>query len=330
MMFWLSAGTAALVFTLILTRYLASPGSLGFVLDEPNHRSMHETPTPRSGGLGFVLVLLALMAGLVWRGQAAPPVLAGFFLLAAVSYADDRHTLTPLLRLITHALAALALAFAFRDTWSLLLPGLAAGVGGLLLVLAGIWLINLYNFMDGMDGFAGGMAVIGFSSLALVGALAGQVVFAGSATVIAAAVAGFLVFNFPPARIFMGDVGSACLGFAVAWMAVWGVRLGIPVAAPMMIFAPFWVDATLTLAKRSLRGARVWEAHAEHYYQRLVRAGWPKRRVVFSEYALMALCAVVAVVGYVHPALLWPGVALLTMVFAVLAGLCHRFLLRRG
>jgi UDP-N-acetylmuramyl pentapeptide phosphotransferase/UDP-N-acetylglucosamine-1-phosphate transferase len=144
--------------------------------------------------------------------------------------------------------------------------------------------------MDGMDGFAGGMAVIGFSALAWLGqADAG---FSAICLTVAGACAGFLVFNFPPARIFLGDIGSTILGFLVAACGLWGYQAELfPFWALLLVFSPFIVDATVTLVRRLLRGEKVWQAHRSHYYQRLVLLGWGHRRTVRVEYALMLACA---------------------------------------
>jgi UDP-N-acetylmuramyl pentapeptide phosphotransferase/UDP-N-acetylglucosamine-1-phosphate transferase len=137
-----------------------------------------------------------------------------------------------------------------------------------------VWFINLYNFMDGMDGFAGGMGTLGFGFLAYLGWLAGQDFFALSGLLIAGANLGFLLCNFPPARIFMGDAGSTTMGFLAAGMSLWGVRDGLfPMWIPILIFSPFIVDATVTLIRRLVHGDKVWQAHRSHYYQRLVLLG---------------------------------------------------------
>ncbi len=148
-----------------------------------------------------------------------------------------------------------------------------------------MWMTNLYNFMDGMDGFAGGMTVIGFGTLAL---LWGGGPFAALAAVAAGAALGFLPLNFPPARLFMGDVGASVLGFLAGGLAILGWKHAVvPLWASVLVFAPFVVDATVTLARRMLRGERIWEAHRTHYYQRVVQLGWGHRRTVLVEYALM-------------------------------------------
>ncbi len=162
-----------------------------------------------------------------------------------------------------------------------------------------IWMTNLNNFMDGMDGFAGGMAVFGFGTLGLLGHLAGDGYYAAVCWVIASASAGFLVWNFPPARIFMGDTGSLALGLLAAALSLWADRYGLfPLWLALLVFAPFVVDATLTLARRTLKGKRIWEAHRSHYYQRLVQAGWSHRRTVLWEYGLMFLCSVCALLAF--------------------------------
>jgi UDP-N-acetylmuramyl pentapeptide phosphotransferase/UDP-N-acetylglucosamine-1-phosphate transferase len=130
---------------------------------------------------------------------------------------------------------------------------------------------NLYNFMDGMDGFAGGMTLIGGLTLALLTATGNAWTISVLSSLLAGAAAGFLVHNFPPARIFMGDVGSL-------WV-------------PLIVFSPFVVDATATLLRRALAGEKVWQAHRVHYYQRVVLLGWGHRRTVMVEYGLMVLCA---------------------------------------
>src|SRR5262249_53435950 len=152
---------------------------------------------------------------------------------------------------------------------------LAAGV-------ATAWMINLYNFMDGSDGLAGGMAAIGFGCYGIAALAGGDYLCATINLVVAASALGFLCFNFSPARLFMGDVGSVSLGFLAAVLDVVGwLRGDWPVWFGIVVFSPFIVDATVTLFKRALRGARVWEAHREHYYQRLVQSGWGHRKTAY-------------------------------------------------
>jgi UDP-N-acetylmuramyl pentapeptide phosphotransferase/UDP-N-acetylglucosamine-1-phosphate transferase len=158
-----------------------------------------------------------------------------------------------------------------------------------------VWFTNLYNFMDGMDGFAGGMTVFGFGGCAVLAWGSGDVSLALLCSVIATSGAGFLCWNFPPAKIFMGDVAAAPLGYLVAMVTFLGVKhQSMDLWQPLIIFSPFWVDATVTLIRRLMKGDRVWEAHRTHAYQRLVNAGWGHRKTALAEYGLMATMVGVA------------------------------------
>jgi len=298
---------AAFLLSYLLTRGLARPGSRLYLLDHPNERSLHDRPVPRGGGLAIVIAAAAgaaaiiglrgAPAGIGWQGMAW--VAAGALVVAAVSFADDRRGLHPALRIGVHGLAALALLAGGLGLEALVLPGLAVALpgwlGGLLAVLFTVWLVNLYNFMDGMDGFAGGMAVFGFGAFALLAGLGGHAGLAASSLMVAAAAGGFLALNFPPARIFMGDVGSSFLGYLAAAFALWADReRAFPLWVAVLVFSPFVVDATVTLLHRLVRGERVWQAHKTHFYQRLVQLGWGHRETVIREYALMGACALSA------------------------------------
>jgi UDP-N-acetylmuramyl pentapeptide phosphotransferase/UDP-N-acetylglucosamine-1-phosphate transferase len=167
-----------------------------------------------------------------------------------------------------------------------------------LLVLAVAWITNLYNFMDGSDGLAAGMSVIGFGTYALAATLGGDVSLSVLSLALAAASAGFLVFNFHPAKIFLGDVGSIPLGFLAAALGIVGWRNDLwPLWFPVLAFGPFIGDATLTFVKRLVRGERVWHAHRDHYYQRMVRMGLGHRGTACVAYAAMLLCAAAALYG---------------------------------
>lgn len=207
--------------------------------------------------------------------------------LAVVFFVDDVVGLPVVARLgaqLAAACAALALETGISSP--LLFVVLAAAIA---------WMANLYNFMDGTDGLAGGMTVIGFGALALAAHLAGQGPLAGLCGAIAAGAAAFLLFNFHPARIFMGDVGSVPLGFLAGALGVAGWQSGAwPLWLPVVVFAPFECDATLTLIQRLARGERAWRAHRDHYYQRLARMGFGHRGVAWIEYGVMAACAAVA------------------------------------
>jgi UDP-N-acetylmuramyl pentapeptide phosphotransferase/UDP-N-acetylglucosamine-1-phosphate transferase len=263
---------------------LLSPAGRRVLLDRPNQRSLHVQPVPRSGGI-------AIMTGAVAGYVAAPgfPVSALVLAVAlsALSLVDDLVQLPTLLRLAAHLCAAAGFAG--------LTLGEAEPLVLALLALAIAWYANLYNFMDGSDGLAGGMAVIGFGAYAFAAHQAGHAALFAACIALCGASLAFLLFNFHPARLFMGDVGSISLGFLAGALGVLGWRDGVwPLWLPVLVFAPFVGDATLTLLRRLLRRERVWQAHREHYYQRLVRMGFGHRRTAWIEYAVMAACAAAA------------------------------------
>ena len=182
---------------------------------------------------------------------------------------------------------------------------------------------NLYNFMDGSDGLAGGMALFGFAAYGLAGWLVGDGILAALAASIAAAAAAFLAFNFPPARVFLGDAGAIPLGFLSATLGLLGWREAYwPIWFPVLVFSPFILDASVTLARRALRGERFWEAHKTHYYQRLVQLGWGHRNTALAEYSLMAACGAVALWALGRPPLdQWLAVGVMAALYSVLAAM---------
>lgn len=256
-------------------------------MDRPNERSLHERAVPRIGGIGILAgVVVAAAAGFAPLGLALVLALA----LAAVSFADDLRPLPGGLRLALHLAAAAVFV------WYVLSP--MHPVELVLLWISVAWITNLYNFMDGSDGLAGGMSVIGFGAYALGASAGGDTATALAAAAIAGGSAAFLAFNFHPARVFMGDVGSIPLGFLAAALGILGWRNDAwPLWFPVLVFGPFIGDATITLVKRLVRGERFWMAHREHYYQRLVRMGFGHRRTALVGYALMIGCAVAALFG---------------------------------
>jgi UDP-N-acetylmuramyl pentapeptide phosphotransferase/UDP-N-acetylglucosamine-1-phosphate transferase len=296
------AAVLAFVMAWLVARLLASGRGL-VALDYPNERSLHDTPTPRTGGLGMIAGLVAGQGVVVLAGvsPAPPAVLIGALAaVVAVSLWDDLRGLSVSARMLVHVGAAVALVYSGSRLAAIALPGIrldiAPGVALVLSVLGVVWMTNLYNFMDGMDGLAGGMGVIGFATFALLAWRAGDVALASLSAIVACASAGFLMMNFPPARIFMGDTGSSLLGFLAAAIALEAARSDVfTLWQSLLVFSPFVVDATVTLIRRALGGEAVWRAHRSHFYQRLVRLGWSHRRTALGEYVLMALCATSAV-----------------------------------
>jgi UDP-GlcNAc:undecaprenyl-phosphate/decaprenyl-phosphate GlcNAc-1-phosphate transferase len=213
--------------------------------------------------------------------------LIGALVLCTVSFLDDWRGLPIAVRFGAHVIFAAAFVM-------LSAPGLHP-LGFVAAVLAIVWMTNLYNFMDGSDGLAGGMAVFGFGALAVAAHFSDELTLALMAATVAAAALAFLWFNFHPARIFMGDAGSVPLGFLAAALAILGWDRGVwPIWFPILVFSPFIVDATVTLFRRAVRGERVWRAHKSHYYQRLVRMGFGHRNTALMEYGLMMAAAVSA------------------------------------
>lgn len=270
---------AALVTVLLTTFVLV--GKFGTKLqDIPNERSLHVTPVPRTGGVGMMVGLLAgwaMMFGALMWWIVLP--LLGLFV---VSLLDDIYSLSVKKRLSAHFVAAVVLVIGSG------LPTQHGLLIALLVVLLTVWMTNLYNFMDGSDGLAGGMALFGFGFYGVAALTAHDETQAMLNFTIGAAALGFLYNNLPPAKVFMGDAGSIPLGFLAAGMGLWGWQHGYWATwFPALVFSPFIADATVTLVKRSLRGVKITEAHREHYYQRLVQMGWGHRNVALTEYVLM-------------------------------------------
>lgn len=300
--FFVSILSAFLV-SCFITRFLIGYSGRFQVLDQPNKRSLHEQPTPRIGGLAIWAGSLAGTTIILWLWGSRPSlgcVGAAALLVGLVSALDDWFQVPVSVRAILHLFAGGLLAVGGLEIQPTVLPAstfhFPAGVGMWLAIPFVAWMINLYNFMDGMDGFASGMAIFGFGTLGLLGLMGGDEYFAVISWTIAAAAGGFLVWNFPPARIFMGDAGSSILGLMAAAMSLWGADLGLfPLWIPILVFSPFVVDATVTILGRAIRGECLWRAHRSHYYQRLVQLGWGHKKTVIVEYVLMAGCGTSAV-----------------------------------
>lgn len=282
-----SAFLAALVCAAMVVRLLSSGPLRDLVVDTPNQRSLHVDPVPRIGGLG-----LLGSAFLVWAAIGADrfvPLMLVAGALVAVSFADDVIKLSAGKRLVAHFVAAILIVIAYPA------PNLAIGV---LAVFTFAWMANLYNFMDGSDGLAGGMALIGFGAYGIAAALHSDTSLAVASVSIAGAAAGFLIWNFPKARIFMGDSGSVPIGFLAGVLGYLGWRDGIwPFYFPALVFLPFIADASVTLLRRAKRGERLSEAHASHYYQRLNRMGLGHRGTALWGYAVMIASSAAALLS---------------------------------
>lgn len=278
---WIAAGFAAAFSAATLLLILRFRARLPQA--QPNARSLHDQPVPRVGGValwaGFLPVAIATPSAVPGGGAW----LAAWAAVAVVSLVDDVRSVRAAIRLAVHAIAAaiaaiavLVPASASATTWLV-----AAGAAGLI-----VWSANLYNFMDGSDGLAAAMAVLGFGAYGIA-AIPAEVP-ADALFALAAAALPLLAVNAPPARVFMGDVGAVPLGFLAGFFGVSGCAAGTwPAWFPLLVFLPFVADATLTLLRRAVRGEPMLEAHRGHYYQRLNRLGAGHRGTLVIYGALM-------------------------------------------
>ena len=292
------------------------------ILDHPNDRSSHDRPTPRGAGLAVIPVILIAWAllgllGIVPEGLRVGGIVAATLALAAVSWRDDRGGLPVLVRLGAQFLAIGLGLFCLPGAGELFQGLLPPWLDLLATALIWVWFVNLFNFMDGIDGIAGAQAVVLGLGVAAVTFVVGDQQSGGLylGVALAAAAAGFLPWNWQPARLFLGDVGSVPLGFLTGWLLL--ALAGHGYWAPAVILPLYYlVDATLTLANRALRLQRVWEAHREHVYQQAVLRGRSHAGVVIRVLAANLVLILLALLAG-----LWPAVAALWVIvaFAVVA-----------
>jgi UDP-N-acetylmuramyl pentapeptide phosphotransferase/UDP-N-acetylglucosamine-1-phosphate transferase len=270
-------------------------------LEAPNARSMHKVPVPVGGGLGIVATTLALWPLSPGADVASHALLLGCFAaLSALSWIDDRLRLSPAVRLAAQAVAV-GLCLASLPADARVLAVIPTIVERVAIGLAWLWFINLFNFMDGIDGLAGSETIAIAMGYVLLLAYAGQ---AGPlwhpALIVAAATLGYLFWNWHPARVFMGDAGSIPLGFLLGWLLL-DLALRGYWAAAIILPAYFAADATYTLCRRGLRGEKLWEAHRQHFYQRAVLGGATPPGVVWRVSAANAALIALALVSISYP-----------------------------
>ncbi|WP_429439848.1 MraY family glycosyltransferase [Pseudomonas sp. BS3782 TE3695] len=274
---WLLVAVFAVswVLTLILRRYALAKS----LMDIPNERSSHSVPTPRGGGVAIVVAFLLALPALAGMNLLSPAALYGLFgsglLVAVIGFADDHGHIAARWRLLGHFIAAAWALFWLQGLEPIQFLGATVDLGWFGNILAAfflVWMLNLYNFMDGIDGLASVQAIFVCAAACLISWLSGHYALIWAPLLLSAAVTGFLLWNFPPARIFMGDAGSGFLGLILATLTLsaggqapelmwsWLILLGI-----------FIVDATVTLFRRLSRREKIYQAHRSHAYQHASR-----------------------------------------------------------
>lgn len=267
----LAVGLLALALTWVLRRYALARS----IIDIPNARSSHSVPTPRGGGVAIVVAFLAALIWLHGTGAIGADATLGLFgagaLTAVLGFLDDHGHIAARWRLLGHFAASAWALFWLGGLPPLTVFGIELQLGWLghiLALLYLVWLLNLYNFMDGIDGIASVEAITTCLGACLLYVFVGAPGLVAPPLVLAAAVAGFLVWNFPPARIFMGDAGSGFLGVVLGVLSLQAAWVSSSLFhAWLILLGVFVVDATVTLIRRLLRGDKVYEAHRSHAYQ---------------------------------------------------------------
>jgi len=293
-------------------------------LDKPNERSMHRVPVPVGAGLAIVATALVLWPLSLAAGETPVLLLGCLAGLAALSWLDDRRPLSPVLRLGAQALAVV-LCLALLPPQARVVSALPLPLERLALGLGWLWFINLFNFMDGIDGLAGSEAVaIALGYLLLLTYLGIDEPLARLALIIAAASAGYLLWNWHPAKVFMGDAGSIPLGFLLGWLMIDLATKGYwPAAVILPLY--FALDATITLIRRWLAGNKPWQAHREHFYQRAVLGGATPSGVVCRVGAANLALLLLALASVRWPVLaLGAAAASVAVLLVVLEGLARR------
>ena len=295
------------------------------VMDVPNARSSHQTPVPRGGGWALLIVLLPALVGAALSIDSDvrhAGLIIALFLLAAVSGIDDRKPVNPAMRLSFHILAACLGAFSFAPTDLLLGGAVPFWLDRTLMILGWAWFINLYNFMDGIDGITGVETISVATGLCIVTAALGiSDPFVSFITLILTGVClGFLAHNWYPAKIFLGDVGSIPLGYLTGFCLLslivkghWGAALILPLY--------YLADSSITLARRAWRREKIWQAHREHFYQ--------KAALVVGAHSKVVTFVIIANIGLIAAATLsvsrpWAGLGVGILIVAILLGKMHR------
>jgi UDP-N-acetylmuramyl pentapeptide phosphotransferase/UDP-N-acetylglucosamine-1-phosphate transferase len=313
---WVIVGPFTVLLSFLGSAWALSRAKKAGMIAQPGKRQSHEVATPVGGGLGIIFSIAVTpiciqfvipVPDFWWQ-----KVLPGVLLLSIIGWRDDKLPVSSLLRLLIQLAVSLWLLSFIGLQFSLRDMGLFASA-----TIAVVWLINLYNFMDGSNGMAGFQGVFAGVIMAVLFQSSEQYAMALIALTVAAACIGFLPLNFPRARVFMGDVASVPLGFIIASLAVYGIHVGsLSLPVSILIMAVFFIDATMTLFARVFRGERWYTAHAQHVYQRLIAKGWSHRRVLVVYQAInvsVVLPAIVLAMVYPQYAVVTVGLTLLLL-----------------
>ena len=255
------------------------------ILDTPNKRSLHKVSKPRTGGIVFMLIILLmwLLSGI----NSLEYLLISIIGFMTISFLDDLRNISAGVRFIFHIIFTSFFVLSLDINLNLFYF--------MLVTFSLVWMSNLFNFMDGSDGIAAGMAVIGFLAYGITAYIAGDESFALKNGIIVMCTLSFLLFNFSPSKIFMGDVGSISLGFLSGAMGIIGWQKELwALWFPLLIFSPFIIDATTTLLKRLSRKEKFWKAHRDHYYQRLILLGWSHKKTALISYLVMICVSIIS------------------------------------
>jgi len=311
---------ASLMLTLWVRKFLVARA----LMDIPNERSSHTSPVPRGGGWALVAVLFSglLLTTFIQKNLIDHlGVFLGLIILVLVSWQDDRKGVSAAKRLSLHILAACMGSIAFTNDQTLFSNYLPFWLDRTIMIIGWAWFMNLYNFMDGIDGITGSQTIAMATGICLVmSAIGMDDPFVTTLTLLLTGTClGFLVLNWHPAKIFMGDVGSVPLGFLVGFgllsMAVNGYLL------PALILPLYYLaDSGITLAKRALRGEKVWQAHRQHFYQQAARKWRRHDRVVYALIALNFLLILASIISVAKP---WQALMAAIVIVALMLRKMH-------
>ena len=294
------------------------------IVDVPNDRSLHQGVIPRGGGLIIVaslLIALTVMSVISNRPQLFAALALIVVAWASLSWCDDKTDLSAKFRLIVQFCICVVSIFAFG--WVDQVLGLGLGwFGPILSVIGLLWMANLYNFMDGLDGLAASQTIVASISMAFWFLVHGDWPLSTVCVVLAASSYGFLLWNWNPAKIFMGDVGSITLGGFFGTLFIIGVtRYGLSIISFLGLFGVFIADATITILMRARRGEKIWLPHRQHFYQRLANQGYAHSKIAIASVVLMLICSVLATLGVMYHDMIWLSLIAISLTIAVSAAL---------